>query len=367
MNILFLCHQLTGGGAERVCADVANGLSRLGHNVAIMMDTSISIVYPVLPEIKIYSLPERKNNSWIMYRIKIFWSILKVFKFYEPNVVISILYFHATLAKLVSLFGHKCPVIASDHNSFERPESAPFPLNQKIDKYFRNYYLDYLTVLTQADSIFLNGRFKKVAVMPNPLAWEPEKVVPPKSKVILAVGRMDIWHCKGFDVLLKAWNNLAQTYPDWKLRLVGAGSNESIVYLKSLVQDISNVEFIPYIKEIKEEYNAADIFVLSSRYEGFGLVLIEAMSQGCACIACDYNGRQSEIITDNETGLICEVGNQPMLEKKLKSLLENAELRERLQHNSIRALDRYKVDYISRLWEQLLQKCVYDMYKSSNQ
>lgn len=46
MNILFLCHQLTGGGAERVCADVANGLSRLGHNVAIMMDTSIAIVYP---------------------------------------------------------------------------------------------------------------------------------------------------------------------------------------------------------------------------------------------------------------------------------------------------------------------------------
>lgn len=57
-------------GAERVCADVANGLSRLGHKVAIMMDTSIAIVYPVLPDVQIYSCPERKGNSWIMYRIK---------------------------------------------------------------------------------------------------------------------------------------------------------------------------------------------------------------------------------------------------------------------------------------------------------
>ena len=80
MNILFLCHQLTGGGAERVCADVANGLSRLGHKVAIMMDTSIAIVYPVLPDVQIYSCPERKGNSWIMYRIKIFWKILEVLK-----------------------------------------------------------------------------------------------------------------------------------------------------------------------------------------------------------------------------------------------------------------------------------------------
>lgn len=60
MNILFLCHQLTGGGAERVCADVANGLSRLGHKVAIMMDTSIAIVYPVLPDVQIYSFQKER-------------------------------------------------------------------------------------------------------------------------------------------------------------------------------------------------------------------------------------------------------------------------------------------------------------------
>lgn len=111
MNILFLCHQLTGGGAERVCADVANGLSRLGHKVAIMMDTSIAIVYPVLPDVQIYSCPERKGNSWIMYRIKIFWKILEVLKKYKPDVIVSILYFHATLAKLASMLVHKLSLI----------------------------------------------------------------------------------------------------------------------------------------------------------------------------------------------------------------------------------------------------------------
>lgn len=360
MNILFLCHQLTGGGAERVCADVANGLSRLGHKVAIMMDTSIAIVYPVLPDVQIYSCPERKGNSWIMYRIKIFWKILEVLKKYKPDVIVSILYFHATLAKLASMLVHKCPVIVSDHNSFERPESAPFPLNQKIDKFFRNYYFDYLTVLTQADYTFLNGRFKKVVVMPNPLTWEPEKVIPSKSKIILAVGRVDIWYCKGFDILLKAWSNLACFYPDWTLRLVGAGHKKNVDYLKSLVHNISNVEFVPYTKEIKTEYRDAEIFVLSSRYEGFGLVLTEAMSQGCACIACDYNGRQSEIVINNKTGLICGIDNLLELEQKLKILLDNNELRKRLQHNALHALDRYKVDHISKLWEQLLHKCIYE-------
>ena len=192
--------------------------------------------------------------------------------------------------------------------------------------------------MTQADYTFLNGRFKKVVVMPNPLTWEPEKVIPSKSKIILAVGRVDIWYCKGFDILLKAWSNLACFYPDWTLRLVGAGHKKNVDYLKSLVQNISNVEFVPYTKEIKTEYRDAEIFVLSSRYEGFGLVLTEAMSQGCACIACDYNGRQSEIVINNKTGLICGIDNLLELEQKLKILLDNNELRKRLQHNALHAL-----------------------------
>ena len=142
--------------------------------------------------------------------------------------------------------------------------------------------------------------------------------------------------------------------------LVGAGHKKNVDYLKSLVQNISNVEFVPYTKEIKTEYRDAEIFVLSSRYEGFGLVLTEAMSQGCACIACDYNGRQSEIVINNKTGLICGIDNLLELEQKLKILLDNNELRKRLQHNALHALDRYKVDHISKLWEQLLHKCIYE-------
>ncbi|WP_337804797.1 glycosyltransferase [Segatella sp.] len=86
---------------------------------------------------------------------------------------------------------------------------------------------------------------------------------------------------------------MGREHPDWYLRIVGHGDEEAVSYLKSLAAGIPNIEFKPYTPNIREEYQKASVFVLSSRYEGFGLVLTEAMSQGCDCIACDYKGRQS--------------------------------------------------------------------------
>ena len=109
----------------------------------------------------------------------------------------------------------------------------------------------------------------------------------------LAVGRLNDWHYKGFDLLLKAWHCIGKEHPDWYLRIVGHGDEEAVSYLKSLAACIPNIEFKSHTPNIREEYQKASVFVLSSRYEGFGLVLTEAMSQGCDCIACDYKGRQS--------------------------------------------------------------------------
>jgi GalNAc-alpha-(1->4)-GalNAc-alpha-(1->3)-diNAcBac-PP-undecaprenol alpha-1,4-N-acetyl-D-galactosaminyltransferase len=94
--------------------------------------------------------------------------------------------------------------------------------------------------------------------------------------------------------------------------------------------------------------------VLSSRYEGFGLVLIEAMSQGCACVACDYKGRQGEIITNDKDGLLCEPESVDALAHSMEKLMMDNEYRKTVQMNAINRAGFYCVDHIISLWEQLL-------------
>lgn len=149
----------------------------------------------------------------------------------------------------------------------------------------------------------------------------------------MAVGRLNSWHVKGFDLLINAWLKIAPKYPDWKLKIIGYGSDVNRNYIKSLAKNINSNQFeiLDFDKNIVEHYRKAAIFVLSSRYEGFGMALVEAMSQGCACIACDYKGRQQEIITNMENGLIAEANDSNSICHILDNLLSDATLQHQLQ------------------------------------
>lgn len=351
MKIIFLCRKLCAGGAERVCIDIANGLSQRGHEVIILTDLSKDITYQPISDVRLINC--NMNNS--RYLLNDFWQMLRLFRREKPDVVISILYDRSLTAKLASLLTCRCPIVASDHNSFERPKGYHLRFVQRLDKFYFNYIYDYLTLLTKADLDYLKGRFKnKSCVMYNPLSFEPLKDIPNKEKTVLAVGRISAWESKGFDLLIQAWGMIAHKHSDWTLRIIGHGNEKTINFLKSFAPQIKNIEFKSYTTQIKEEYKKASVFVLSSRYEGFGLVLTEAMSQGCACVACDYLGRQSEIVTDNVSGLICEPNNVSMLAEKIDELLLDAVKREEIQKNAIKALDKFHINNVVTSWENLL-------------
>lgn len=355
MRILFICPKLTGGGAERVCANIANGLRRRGHVVGILTDLNAPITYDVDKGIDLY--PKK-----VAYRrlpsVKEFFNVFHVIKTTKPDVVVSILYDSATFAKIASVLLCGIPVVASDHNVMERPPYAKFHYRQYLDKFLVNRYLDYLTVLTKADLDCISRKIKNACVMHNPLELEPVLEIPPKENILLSVGRLDYWQVKGFDLLIKAWKSISDKYPNWKLRIVGSGSDQAVAYLKSIAGDLKTIQFEPYKKEIIEEYRRAEIFVLSSRYEGWGLVLLEAMSQGCACIACDYKGRQSEIIDNGYNGLICKVDDIKELAQKMETLIDNKERRSYYQRNAIISLEEYSINNISGQWEQLLMRII---------
>jgi glycosyltransferase involved in cell wall biosynthesis len=202
--------------------------------------------------------------------------------------------------------------------------------------------------------------------MPNPLTFSPSFHPEEKQTYILAAGRLDSWYVKGFDLLIEAWGKAIKCLDEekrnkWYLYIAGQGSNSTIEFLKKRCQYSSvsdSIVFGGYQSDMKQLYNRASIYVLSSRSEGFPMVLIEAMSQGCACVATDFKGRTREILRDDNDGIICLPDDVDGLCKGLISLIQHEDLRKNLQNNAyIRSFD-FSSDKIVCRWESMISDII---------
>lgn len=363
MNFLLLCNKLTDGGAERVCVCWANGLAQRGHKVYIYTDLTDEISYQ--PDERVCLIQNRGvySENFFVRRWYYYNDLSRLLKKDKIDIIISVSHFYTFSTWFISrIWGRKTKILMTEHNAFDRPSFRALSKREYIEKFILNRLWDHVTVLTQADKDFIGNKLKRVTVLPNPLFLTPVLEVPQnKEKVVLAVGRLDVWKTKGFDLLINAWNSIidCNNNDGWKLRIIGSGSDDSISYLKSLIKYDDSVEILPYTKSIKEEYKKAEVFVLSSRNEGFGLVLIEAMSQGCACIASDYKGRQAEIITHGYNGEIVEHDDVDAMAESIERLIKEPVVRNKYQKNAIVSLDRYLIDNVI---DRLLEVC-YSMNK----
>jgi len=365
MKIFIVQSHLGGGGAERVGSMLANGFLQKNHEVYMITNLLDEVQYSLNEGVMLLNLVS-SNRGKIRKWGSAIYNLRKYVIMHKPDVIIGIMQLSSFVSKMACI-GTKTHVIMTEHDSFERPKSAPMPKVEYFCKYYLNQIYECVTVLTQADKDYIGNRLKNVFVMPNPLLLNPVREIPQKKKVVLAAGRLDSWHYKGFDVLIKAFAKLVQSSKfivqdeGWKLQIAGTGSEESLNYLKQLckengVEDL--VEFLGFRKDVEKLYQDASIFVLSSRYEGFGLVLIEAMSQGCACIACDYKGRQREIVSSEKNGLLCLPESEDQLAQKLLVLLENIKLRNEIRMFAIERSKMYSLSSIINRWEQLLTRII---------
>lgn len=359
MRILIMVKSLTYGGAERVAVSWANGLSKLGHKVSIFTDLTLPVTY--LPDKNVTLIPLQR---FIPKSTKGIYSIINkaknlinnvcqirdVINRYKPDAIVNVLYMDAHHLLLGRMFSErKVPIIMTDHNAYERPEGMDMPLSQWINKFVDNRLFDRVTVLTNADKeILLKRGLKNVRVLRNPLFLTPTDTIPPKEKIVLAIGRLDAWQCKGFDILAKTWKCVYEKHPDWKLIIKGNKDLKVVSMLKEIAgESSSSIEFKEYDERVLNEYRRASIFVLSSRCEGWGLVSIEAMSQGCATIACDYKGRQAEYITNYVNGLLCEPDNPQMLGEMICYLIENEDVMTKLQKEAIQSVEEFAEENVA--------------------
>lgn len=357
MKVFLVCNKLCYGGAEKVGVMIANGLAEKGHDVSIVADLSRPQTYSINKQVRLLSLFTSKSYKIVRW-ISALFILRSYFLRYKPDKVIGITESCSLLALIASI-GLNITVIETIHNSFERPKNKPMSLSERILKFYISKWYPCVTVLTEADKRVIGGRLKKVIVMPNPLSLKTATQFPHKEKIILAAGRLEAYYTKGFDLLIQAWGKIAKSYLDWQLLIAGYGTEKQVEDFDKFIQlngCANQVKLLGFQSNMKSLYERASIFVLSSRYEGFGMVLVEAMSQGCACIACDNKGRQKEIIRNDSEGLLCPVSNVDSLKNAMAMLIENENKRLHLQRNAINRSKAFNYQTIINNWESLLSQ-----------
>lgn len=365
MKILICVWRLTHGGAERVASLWAKGFVQEGHSVDFLLGSrSSAITYEVPVNSNIYY--ESKLNDKIATRFVPEFvknrTIRKILLNSNPDVVICVIPSWGEKIRKAMVGLRKIPIIITEHNSYERPESAPMSKIQYEQKFETNSNYDAVTVLTQADRNFLVNKkgedfAKNTYVFPNPVSFNPVEKIPKKEKCILSVGRLDAWHYKGFDLLIEAWGKIAPIYPDWVLNIAGDGCKDHLLNVAKKNNVENRISFLGFVDPY-EEYRKSSIFVLSSRYEGFGMVLTEAMSQGCACIACDYKGRQKEIIENDQQGLICPVENVDALSAAMEKMIRDEDYRKKCQQNAVERSKFYTIENIVEKWNAVFSQVI---------
>ena len=158
---------------------------------------------------------------------------------------------------------------------------------------------------------------------------------------------------KGFDMLLEAWYLLPNEFHDWHLYIFGNGDRSIYQKIVDKYNMVGSVHLMPATNDIAEEFSKSSIFVLSSRFEGFGLVLAEAMSCGLPCVSFDCPYGPRDILTDGEDGFLVENSNVEALAKAIEQLIADENLRQSMGEKAIINVARYDSSNIMNRWEKL--------------
>ena len=218
--------------------------------------------------------------------------------------------------------------------------------------------LERLVVLTDADKTdWQRSGCTNVMCIPNPCSLDGQKVSikSAKSKTILAVGRLH--EQKGFDLLLQAWKPIEKTYSDWSLRIVGEGPKRAELEAQIESQGLKRVVLAGATNNVLDEYEAASIFVLSSRYEGLPLALIEAMWFGLPCIAFDCPQGPAELLAEDRGWLVPNGDIAELTAQIANALSHPEEALKRAQKAQSFAQTTYSEAAIMPQWVQLIESC----------
>ena len=250
---------------------------------------------------------------------------------------------------LIATLGTSTSVIATERND---------PRVQRVEAPVRwlrpTLYRRAATVVVQTQSVLEWAKdmpfANRTTVIPNAVEPTDHRARPAESRTVVALGRLVPQ--KGFDVLLRAFAQVADRYPDWSLEIGGEGPERQRLVALAMELGISDrVTFAGLIDGAQGWLAQGAIFVLPSRHEGFPNVLLEAMSVGLACIASRCPSGPTEIIDQGSDGLLFDVDDVSGLGQSLEELMADADLRQRLGSAAREAIERFDPKADVERWE----------------
>lgn len=225
-------------------------------------------------------------------------------------------------------------------------------MKMKYKRIINSY--DKFIVLTNEDKEAWK-EIKNIQAIPNFIIKKQEKLPDLSRKRAIAVGR--IVPQKGYDRLVNAWAKVNSHHPDWVLHIYGATSDVAYTnYIKSLIttHQLENNLFIhDAVKEIEQEYLDSSVFILSSRYEGFGLVLLEALTNGLSCVSFDCPCGPKDLITNEENGFLVPDGDEEALANRIIELMDDEQLRRKMGEKARLSAQKFHIDHVMKMWNEL--------------
>ena len=366
--IYFLSLMSTKGGLERTLTDKANWLVNQGHEVLIVtyesdgpvayqLDKRVSYVDLACPYFPLYRLPFLRRIPAAMRLKRHFRETMsQVMRSFRPDVVVATIpltefYLH-DLFRIVG----KVPVIIESHLAFGFEAVARGMTERMLDviypplKAIRKSSL--LITLTERDALQWKKHHHHVKVVPNPMTYYPKRVSSEEKDAyrIICVGRLSPQ--KRFDRLVDAFSMLADKYPHWHIDLFGNTEPSGLRQLQQHIEarGLGN-RFVIHqpVDDIYSEYQRSQFLVLSSDFEGFGLVIIEAMACGLPVVATNCPYGPSEIIEEGKTGLLSQMNVEDLAEK-IEWMITHDKERQEMGIRAYEASARYQIEQVMPQW-----------------
>jgi len=375
MKIFYIYSALaTKGGADRVITEKANWLAENGYDVAIITDTQLGRkpIFPLSNNVRMINLEidfRKEYGHNFILRTIIYAKLMRHYRNKltsllideKPDVVIT------TLGREISFItkikdgslkigeAHTAKHFIRNLHLLEKKNV----LFRYMTKYFRwrmdcqVNHLDALVVLTKQQISDWPAEVPKYAI-PNALPFYPESVSTCENKRAIIVGRYT--EAKGYDYMVEAWRIVHSKHPDWTIHTFAMGEDEERI--KKKIQSYGLQETIimnPPTDNIMEEYLKSSICVVSSVFEGFSMVLIEAMACGLPCVSFDCPYGPRAIIKDGEDGYLIDYLNVQALADGICKLIEGKDLRKEMGRKGRHNVLRFSRDTVMQQWVNLFE------------
>ena len=365
------------GGVERVLTLKANYFAEhYGYDITIILTEGKGkpLFYPLSEKVKVINLDIGFEELWTCSFVKKVFIYLKKQRRFKkkltgelmrlrPDITISLLRREVNFITSIKDGSRKVGemhINRANYRNFSPSESNPLKrlfaavwMRNLVGKLRR---LDRLVVLTEKDREAW-VELDNVIAIPDPLPFVPQRVSPLTEKRVVAIARYS--HEKGIDLLIQAWAKVEKKNKDWQLDVFGDGDRSPYeVLIEELGIDRNRCRLNGRTNDVEQEYVNSSIFVLSSRFEGFGMVIIEAMACGLPIVAFDCPWGPRSIITDGTDGILVENGSVDGFATALSLLMNDTALRTSLAQAAKKNVSRFQIESIAEKWQQLFNRIV---------